>query len=207
MAPLIGTCPRCHGAAPIGAFLTHDGARTAWDLLVARLAAHPALLTRVLPYLDLHAPVEHTMHWPKAARLIGELVDLILAPTVRGPAGPLPITPAHWALAMDAAADAHQAGTLRVPLPDGFGWLKTVAAAKAADPAAALALAALAAATPAPGAMPPPAPVADLRELRADLAALRQLERYNPNTHTAAIADLETRIAALTKTLWGEAAP
>ncbi|WP_295441552.1 hypothetical protein [uncultured Thiodictyon sp.] len=197
MAPILGTCPRCRGTDTIAAYLADPETRACWSALEQRLGAHPAVLSRVLPYLDLHAPDANAMHLPKLRRLIGELADLVLSD---------PQTPAEvWALAMDAAMDARQAGTLRTPLPDGFGWLKSVAIAKAKDPAACAAARQLARAAPV-GAAPGRDATADaaLRELEDDVRHwfnLVHLGLGGPGAATV-LADLQAKYEAATGGRW-----
>jgi len=198
--PILGTCPCCRATDTIAAYLADAETRAAWALLASRLAHHPALLTRCLPYLDLHAPQSHAMHLPKLRRLLGELADLVTT-------GP---PPAVWALAMDAALEARQHGTLHLPLPDGFGWLKSVAAAKAQDPAALAAARQLGAGASRPGVSTDAAPSAvDLMaELQADLrhwAALVARGHGGPGG-TGVLEKLRARYLTLTGRDW-EPAP
>lgn len=200
--PLLATCPRCGATAPVSAYLADEAVRTAWTTLTTRYAAHPALLARVLPYLDLHAPAESRMHYPKLARLLAELADLI-EPGTGGPAG---LHPGHWALAMDAALDAARLGTLRTPLPDGFGWLQSTARNLAADTSRqASARELLGGAPVATGRTATPPEVAaadDLREITADIQHWERLASLSPAS-AAVLDSLKSRYRDLTGHDWG----
>lgn len=200
MAPLFGTCPRCRAVAPIGALLADGESAAAWARLEARYAPHRALLARVLRYLDLHAPEASRIHGPKLVRLLDELADLI------GKDAALP--PGVWALAMDEALDQAQTGKLRLPLQDGFGWLKSVAAAVAADPVRRAAAEALARApAPAAAAVPEaPSPEDDKRELVADLTHWSRLAAAGAPGAAAEVERLRARFLQLTGRYWGEGA-
>lgn len=123
-------CPGCGLAFPAVAGITDVAARQALDKAIGR-PDRPGLpdpvLRRLLSYLALHAPAGRALQWPKAARLIEELVELVGKPSHRRDGGPERlIRPSDWASAMDEADSAALAGKLALPL-DGHGWLTTVA--------------------------------------------------------------------------------
>jgi hypothetical protein len=208
--PIIGTCPACGTRAPLEAYIEDAAARRAMVALCERLAAHPAVLQRLPGYLGLHAPAGRSAAWSKIARLIAELAELVAAPVVAWDRAERPCTPELWALAMDEAQDARANGTLSVPL-DGHGWLRKVAWTKAGAAESRAEAARLAAArgeTPvgysaahrafdAPGNPAERVAADDIRELVADLLALKRLEAANPGAHTAEITRLQRRLDQL----------
>lgn len=202
--PYVCVCPVCSAKAPLESYIQDAEARRAWALISKRLADHPAVLRRVPTYISHHAPLGRAASWGKAARLLEELADLITAPTVIWERESRPCTPELWALAMDEAVQARDAGTLAIPL-DGHGWLRKVAWNKAGLEEARAEAARLARArgeTPlgySPAHQPhQPAPSdPGIQELVHDLAALKTLEAHNPGQHTAEIARLQARLDAL----------
>lgn len=204
-------CPACGASAPLEAYLSDAEARQAMSALCLRLADWPDVVRRVPAYLSLHAPVGRKTQWRKVSRLIGELADLLAAPTVSRDGQPRPCTPAHWAEAMDQAQDARTAGRLDLPL-EGHGWLTQVAwtiAGRARRQADAQRAARDRGETPvgysaahiAPGQAIPDA-AAERREEIADLMAERARHRRLadlglPEESPGALADCEARLAAL----------
>lgn len=202
---IIGTCPACGAIASLEAYLTDAEARRALGILCERLAGHGELLRRIPGYLSLHSPGARKTPWGKVARLLQEVADLTSTGTVTRNGVTRRCPPELWALALDEAQDARAAGTLVVPL-EGHGWLSEVAWRLAAKSEAQLQAKRLAAArgetpvgySPAHAGAPTAPPVAhDIRELMGELAALRRLSQADPETHAAAIAALEARLAAL----------
>lgn len=205
---VIGTCPTCGTNAPIEAYLLDREAREALSTLCQRLADHPDVVKRIPAYLALHSKPGRSASWPKVARLIRELADLVSSPAVTHSGQARPNQPELWALAMDAAQDARAAGTLSVPL-DGHGWLRKVAWTKAGESDSRAQAARLANArgeTPigysaahrsANTPQPQSTAAEDIRELAANLAALRTLEQHNPGIHTGEIIALEERLEHL----------
>lgn len=208
--PLLGTCPGCGARRPLADYLSDAEARLALMTLCDRLSDWPGLVRRVPVYLGLHAPAQSAMAWPKCARLIAELADLVLSGQVHHDGQSRPCTPDLWAAGIDVARDTHRAGKLRLPLGDGHGWLRSVVFDLAGKESA-LAAAAQEASdrgetpigwSPAHRRADPTGPTAtpasdQIRELCADLAALRRLEQFNPGTHGQTIIDLESQLAAL----------
>lgn len=201
---LICTCPDCGVKAPLEAFLQDADARRALVDLSTRLADHPAVLRRAISYVGLHAPRGRAANWSKVARLFDELAELVTSGSVTVDRQPRACAPEIWALAMDEAINARDAGTLSLPL-SGHGWLKKVAWGKAGQEEARAEAARLGRArgeTPvgrqAPSDCPAPDPVStSIQEIVSDLRALKTLEQGNPGRHAADIARLQQRLAEL----------
>jgi hypothetical protein len=115
-------CPTCGAIASAETWLNDAVCR---DVLAA-IAALPAPLPKAaLGYLGLFRPAERGLSWPKAQRIVGELVTLIGAGWVSSP-GKVDRTcsPAVWARAMEQMVEQR----VRLTLPmKSHNYLRTVA--------------------------------------------------------------------------------
>ena len=116
--PLV--CPVCSSVWPVEAGMQDADARRA---LAAAVALWPApIQQQALVYLGLFAPASRRSAWPKVARLITELVDLIKSGTVTRDrdtrAAPLQL----WGEGLAAVLEMRDAGKLTLPL-DSHGLL------------------------------------------------------------------------------------
>jgi hypothetical protein len=125
-ATLTNTCPACGAEESLDALLL----RMIDDDQVRRLIAD--VLTLSLPlgglvvrYLRLHKPAKQKLRMDKLARLLGELVPDIQRNAIERNGRTWAIGTDGWKAALQAVFDAHDKGTLSVPL-EGNGYLYQV---------------------------------------------------------------------------------
>ncbi|AFL76200.1 hypothetical protein [Thiocystis violascens] len=193
---LSGTCPECGCRADLAVFASAGEVNRA---LAAALEIPAPLGGRVLRYLRLFSPPRKALATGKAVRLLTELSQAIGRAEIdrKGSvwSAPLPV----WEAALDAILATPPE---RLPL-NGHGYLfETVAnlAAKHAGRAEAARLAHARGDTPIGRQAPSAHGARDpdpIQEIVNDLRALKTLEAYNPGQHTAEIAGLQQRLAAV----------
>lgn len=125
-ATLINTCNVCGAEESLDALLL----RMIDDDQVRRLIAQ--VLTTSLPlgglvvrYLRLHKPAKQKLRMDKLAKLLGELVPDIQRSAIERNGRTWAIGTDGWKAALQAVFDAHEKGTLSVPL-EGNGYLYQV---------------------------------------------------------------------------------
>ena len=120
MSALILTCPSCGSTWPVEAGLQDACARQA---LKAALALWPpALATPLFAYLALHRPPKQALRWPKLARLLEELAELVNAGTVTRHRETRPADRDAWGAGLVEVIKLAEAGSLTLPL-QGHGLL------------------------------------------------------------------------------------
>lgn len=124
-------CPCCRNELTVEVVFAHEGVRESVQHLIN---AHPAaskLLRPMLAYVGLFAPEKTDMRYERVASILGELVPMIKAGTVRDANGtewPAPMD--YWCQAFEemlARRDAGVAGGLRLPLKS-HGYLCAIVA-------------------------------------------------------------------------------
>ena len=123
---LISTCQVCGAEESLDALIL----RMIDDDQVRRLIA--AVLTTSLPlggqlvrYLRLHKPPKQRLRMDKLAKLLGELVPDIQRTAIERNGRMWVVGPDAWRAALQAVFDAHDKGTLTLPL-EGNGYLYSV---------------------------------------------------------------------------------
>lgn len=123
---LISTCQVCGAEESLDALIL----RMIDDDQVRRLIA--AVLTTSLPlggqlvrYLRLHKPPKQRLRMDKLAKLLGELVPDIQRTAIERNGRMWVVGPDAWRTALQAVFDAHDKGTLTLPL-EGNGYLYSV---------------------------------------------------------------------------------
>ena len=117
------TCPECGAQGALAAFLAEDDAKR---LLAAVVDLAPALQRPALNYLGLFKPTKNALSLPRAARLIGELRQLVDAGSVcRDERGGVrrTATPAMWAEGIEQMLA--QRASLTLPLAN-HNYLRAV---------------------------------------------------------------------------------
>lgn len=121
-------CPVCRNALTLDVVFAHDGVR---DAILHLVNAHPEagrLLRPLLAYVGLFAPVKTEMRYERVAALLGELVPMIHAGTVRdahGQTWPAPLD--YWRQAFEEMVARRDAGGLKLPLKS-HGYLTAIVA-------------------------------------------------------------------------------
>ncbi len=124
-------CPVCRNALTLDVVFAHDGVRDAILHLINASPDAGRLLRPMLGYVGLFAPVKTEMRYERVAALLGELVPMIHAGTVRdanGQTWPAPLD--YWRQALEemmAKRDAGEAGGLKLPLKS-HGYLTAIVA-------------------------------------------------------------------------------
>lgn len=119
-------CPVCRNALTLDVVFAHDGVREA---ILQLVNAHPEagkLLRPLLAYVGLFAPAKTEMRYERVASILGELVPIVHAGTVRdanGQVWPAPLD--YWRQAFDEVLARRDAGTLKLPLKS-HGYLTAV---------------------------------------------------------------------------------
>lgn len=112
------TCPSCQLSFPLEAGLVErDGKALA--ALMAELA--PDLGRAALAYLALHKPVKRALKLGRAAKIVGELIDLVHAGQISWKGDVARTTPGLWIAGIERLAD--QRDELSLPLT-GHGLLR-----------------------------------------------------------------------------------
>lgn len=121
-------CPVCRNTLTLDVVFAHDGVR---ESILHLVNAHPEagrLLRPLLAYVGLFAPVKTEMRYERVAAILGEMVALIHAGTVRDAHGqewPAPLE--YWRLAFDEMIARRDAGGLKLPLKS-HGYLTAIVA-------------------------------------------------------------------------------
>lgn len=122
-ATLMNTCQVCGAEESLDSLIM----RMIEDDQVRRLIA--AVLTGSLPlggqlvrYLRLHKPLKQKLRMDKLAKLLGELVPDIQRTAIERNGRMWVVGPDAWKAALQAVFDAHEKGTLSLPL-EGNGYL------------------------------------------------------------------------------------
>ena len=186
--PLTGICPACGSEAPIEAYLSDTDAREAMGALLALLPAREA---RAIPrYAALFAPAQRRVQWPKLTRILRELTGRLNAGQVERRGQVRACSRAQWLDAVEAVVANHEAGTVRVPLPD-HSYLDAIAWERAeARPGTYTAPAAPPRTAPEPG-MSPAQLGAVAGGLRRQIERLRQMGAEVPAPLLAQLAEAE----------------
>jgi hypothetical protein len=112
------TCPSCQLCFPLEAgLIERDGKALA--ALMAELA--PDLGRAALAYLALHKPTKRALKLGRAARIVGELIDLVHAGTISWKGDQVRTSPWVWIAGIERLVD--QRDELSLPL-SGHGLLR-----------------------------------------------------------------------------------
>lgn len=96
------TCPECGAVGSIAQFASDIDARAVGELL----AKAPAELgIPMLGYVSLFRPAKRVLTWPRARRLMADLMELMAAPCVQRRGRDWPVTPAMWRQALEQMVD------------------------------------------------------------------------------------------------------
>ncbi len=120
MASITLVCPVCQASYPVEAGLQDVASRQA--LLAAAHLWPVELQPGLLTYLGLFRPPQRALAWPKLARLLTELVELLRVGTVTRHRDTRPASLAQWAAGVTEILKLRDAGTLTLPLT-GHGLL------------------------------------------------------------------------------------
>ncbi|SOZ12057.1 hypothetical protein [Cupriavidus taiwanensis] len=121
-------CPVCRNALTLDVVFAHDGVR---DAILHLVNAHPEagrLLRPLLAYVGLFAPVKTEMRYERVAAILGELVPMVHAGTVRdthGQVWPAPMD--YWRQALEEMVARRDTGGLKLPLKS-HGYLTAIVA-------------------------------------------------------------------------------
>ncbi|WP_420996213.1 hypothetical protein ACKI2N_002420 [Cupriavidus sp. 30B13] len=119
-------CPCCRNKLTVEVIFAHEGVRESVQHLVN---AHPAgsrLLRPLLAYVGLFAPVKTDMRYERVASILGELLPIIKAGTVRDAHGqewPAPM--GYWCQAFEEMLARRDSGGLKLPLKS-HGYLTAI---------------------------------------------------------------------------------
>lgn len=107
------TCPVCFARYSLEAALNDEVARQ----VMARLAGcGDETLRFVVAYVGLFRPEKHVLAWARAGRLIGEVVDVIEAGTIRRRGRAWALNRTQWGEALEVVIERRNAGHLALPL-------------------------------------------------------------------------------------------
>ena len=130
-------CPCCGATASLEVLITHDDAR---NLIVTLMGLSDELAKAALRYLGLFRPGERDLTWARAAKLLGELVPLVLAGRISRKRQVYPAPREAWIWAFNRVLEARDNGKLTTPL-SGHGYLFEILTSWTPDKAAGTALA------------------------------------------------------------------